>query len=245
MKLFIPVICYNHTCNTEFMFSLLQLVVSLKDHNIPTVIYPIVFDSLISRARNAAIAHFLSDNEATHLLFIDSDIEFKLDDVFKLITADKAVICAGYAQKWLNNQTMKKIFSSPIEIENPMELVTKTSVHLQLNQVPSELMKVEYATTGFLLVQRNVFEQIAVKHPELAYENDVDGYTGANPKLFYNFFPLTINPNTHRFESEDYGFSRLWTELGGEIYVATNISLNHMGWYPFKANIFRQLITST
>jgi len=227
------------------MFSLLQLVISLKDHNIPTIIYPIVFDSLISRARNAAIAHFLSDTEATHLLFIDSDIEFKLDDVFKLITADKPVICAGYAQKWLNNQTMKKIFNSPIEFENPMELVTKTSIHLQLNQVPAELMKVEYATTGFLLVQRNVFEQIAVKHPELAYENDVDGYVGANPNMFYNFFPLTINPNTHRFESEDYGFSRLWTELGGEIFVATNISLNHMGWYPFKANIFRQLTISS
>jgi hypothetical protein len=220
----------------------MQLVMALKHNSIQTIIYPIVFDSLISRARNAAVAHFISDPEATHLLFIDSDIEFKVEDVFTLLGCDKPVVCAGYAQKWLNDQTMKKVFSSQIEIANPMELVTRTSVHLLSEQSASQLMKAKYATTGFLLVQRNVFERIAHSHPELQYENDIDGYSGANPSTFFNFFPLTINPETKRFESEDYGFSRLWTELGGEIYVATNITLKHMGWYPFQANIYRQLL---
>jgi hypothetical protein len=244
MKLFIPVICYNHTCNTEFMFSLMQLVVILKQQNINTVLYPIVFDSLISRARNAAVAHFLSDPETTHLLFIDSDIEFKVDDVFALLLANKLVVCAGYAQKWLSTEKMKGVFTAPVEIANPLELITKTSVHLLPTETPPDLlMKAKYATTGFLLVHRSVFEFIASRHPELAFQNDIDGYSGANPAFFYDFFPITINPETKRFESEDYGFSRLWTELGGEIYVATNITLKHMGWYGFQANLYRQLTT--
>lgn len=241
MKLFIPVICYNHTCNTEFMFSLMQLVMTLKDHNISTILFPIVFDSLISRARNAAVAHFLSDSSATHLLFIDSDIEFKVEDVFTLLVADKPVVCSGYAQKWLNEQTMKKVFSSPIEITRPTELITKTSIHLLPGHIPAELMLCKYATTGFLLVQRNVFERIATAHPELQYENDIDGYSAANPSLFFDFFPINICQETRRFLSEDYGFSKLWTQLGGEIYVATNVTLKHMGWYAFQANLYRQL----
>lgn len=241
MKVFIPVISYNHTCNTEYMFSLIQLILNLRQHNIQTVLYPIVFDSLISRARNAAVAHFLSDPEATHLLFIDSDIEFKTEDVFALLMADKPVVCAAYAQKWLNLNSMKKVFSSQIEIPEPMQLATKTSVHLLPPANPDYLMKAKYATTGFLLIQRNVFEVIAKNNPGLAYNNDVDGYAGANPAFFYNFFPLNIHPETKILESEDYGFSRLWSDLGGEIYVATNISLNHMGWYSYQANLFRQL----
>jgi len=239
MKLFIPVICYNHTAHTSFMFSLMSLILSLKHHNIPTVLYPITFESLISRARNAAIAHFMSDPETTHILFIDSDIEFKVEDVFALLAANKEVVCAGYAQKWLNEDIMKSVFAS--HIQNPLELCTRTSIHLLPFDKPAELMRAEYATTGFLLIKRNVIEKLMTLHPELAYRNDIDGYHNANVSYFYNLFPTNINTTTKRYESEDYGFSRLWTEAGGEIYVATNVSLKHYGWYGFSANLYRHL----
>ena len=74
-KLFIPVICYNHTANTEYMISLIRLTHHLRDKGINYCLYPIVFESLIPRARNAAAAHFL-DSDCSHLLFIDADIEF-------------------------------------------------------------------------------------------------------------------------------------------------------------------------
>lgn len=241
MKLFIPIICYNHTANTEFMFSLMQLLIALKHNNIETVFFPINFDSLISRARNAAAAHFLTDKTATHLLFIDSDIEFKPDDVFNLINANKPVICAAYAQKWLDQNAIKTHFSKPTIPFNPFEICTKTSVHLLPADKVDYIMKVKYATTGFLLVQRHVFETIANNNPTLSYINDIDGYSSANSDCFYNFFPTIINPDTKRYESEDYGFSRLWTESGGEIFVATNISLKHHGWFAYPANLYRQL----
>ena len=61
MKLFVPLICYNHTCNTEYMMSILKLLNAAKDSKLNISFYPIFFESLVSRARNAAVAHFLED----------------------------------------------------------------------------------------------------------------------------------------------------------------------------------------
>ena len=61
-KLFIPIICYNHQANTEYMMSLIKLSHRLRDAEVHYVLFPIVFDSLVSRARNAAV-----DRKSTRL----------------------------------------------------------------------------------------------------------------------------------------------------------------------------------
>ena len=47
-KLFLPIICYNHTANTEYMMSLLKLSHKLRDLNIAYTLFPIVFEILLS-----------------------------------------------------------------------------------------------------------------------------------------------------------------------------------------------------
>ena len=240
MQIFIPVICYNHCGLCEYFMSLMKLVLFLRENNISCTLFPITFDSLISRARNAAIAHFLSSKENTHILFIDADIEFSPQDVMKLIYSREKVVCAGYAQKWLDETQMQTIFKEVHTPSNPLELCTHTSVHLIKDNSLSKLMEAEYATTGFLLCEREVFERIMMNHKELKFVNDIDGYNGANPDYFYDFFPVRINPSTLRYESEDYGFSRLWRNLNGKIYVVTDVSLKHHGWFGYSANMYRQ-----
>lgn len=245
MKIFIPMLCYNHTCNTTFMMSFFKLIMAFRDSNIRASVFPITFESLISRGRNAAVAHFLSDPEATHILFIDSDIEFEPDDVAKLINANKEVICAGYAQKWLREDLIQHVFKRDSVPPNPLELCTFTSIQIprpDRTEDVDEIMEIDYATTGFLLIKREVFEKMKHAYPERKYINDIDGYMSANQDEFYDFFPATIRASTRRFESEDFGFSRIWKECGGTVYVHTNITLRHHGWFGFPANIYRQLM---
>jgi len=241
IKLFLPVLCYNHMCHTAFMFSLMRFVLACKDRHLSVSLFPITFDSLISRARNAATAHFMS-GDYTHLLFIDADIEFNPEDVFKLLEIDKGVVSAGYPQKWLNTEKLKRVFGKGDAIPSePMELCTNHSVHLEPQPYVQPVMTAKYCTTGFLLIQRSVIDTMIKAYPERRYINDVDGYMSANSEFFYNLFTVEIHPETKRYESEDYGFSRLWKAIGGEIYIATDITLKHHGWYAYTGNLYRQL----
>ena len=243
MKLFIPVICYNHTCHTSYMFSLMRLVMALKDSNVPAQLFPIVFDSLVNRARNAAVAHFLS-TDCTHLLFIDSDIEFSPEDVLKLIQSKERVIGGAYAQKWLNLQKVKDVFSKDPIPEKPFTLCTNHSVHFKFSSEKDQpKVEVDYLTTGFMLIERSVFTELIKHYPGRKYTNDVDGYMSAHKDLFYNFFCVEINEDTNRFESEDYGFCRLWKNIQGHIYVIPDITLTHYGWFGYGCNLKHQLNT--
>ena len=224
--------------------SLMRLMFFFRENNINATLMPITFESLISRARNAAVAHFLSDPDATHILFIDSDIAFSPQDVLKLFHVNQPVVAASYPQKWLNETKIKKVFTMPEVPTDPLALCTQLPVHFVQNQPIRAVMEAEYVATGFLLIQRQVFVDMMKAYPDRQYMNDIDGYMSADPKLFYDFFPVHIHPQTKRYESEDYGFSRLWREIGGKIWIATDITLNHHGWYAFKANAYRQLTFS-
>lgn len=219
------------------MLSMMKFMLYCRNKNIDLVIVPITFDSLINRARNAAVAKFLSDPSATHLLFIDADIQFEPEDVMTLIATDRDVVGAAYPQKWLD---LSKYNHSK---RNPIELCTRMSVHLVENRTNSaeHVMKASYLTTGFLLIKRGVFETMMRAYPERQYINDIDGYSDASNDCFYDFFTVSINPETKKLESEDYGFCRLWTNVGGELHVATNVSLKHCGWFAYPGNLYRQL----
>jgi len=219
-KIFIPVICYNHTANTEFMMSLIKLTHYLRDEQIEYCLFPIVFESLIPRARNAAAAHFL-DSDCTHLFFIDADIDFDPKSVLKLLRHNKPVIAGVYPKKyyvWNRVNTGEEIVDYPFGGE----------VHF--NQ--DGLIETAYLPTGFLMIKREVFTNIASNKPELKYKNDIDGYGQID--TFYNFFRSGVHNGI--YESEDWGFCSIWRELGGKVFIDPTIKLGHIGWSRFSGN---------
>ena len=67
----------------------------------------IYFESLIARARNAAASNFLGMKDCDYMMFIDSDIAFKSEDVFKLLKSDKDVVSGLYPKKYINASKVK------------------------------------------------------------------------------------------------------------------------------------------
>jgi len=194
----------------------------LKSKNITATFYPIFWDSLISRARNASAAEFLS-GDYTHLLFIDADISFDPTDVDKLIAAEKDVVCSPYPKKYIKYQAIK----------DNKELVD-FAVSGKFSKINDNLYEIESVATGFLLIKRNVFQQMILKYPKIEYINDIDGY-GQGRKM-WNFFNVGVNPLNKNYDSEDWGFCTAWRNIGGKVYARTDISLGHWGWHQFKGN---------
>ena len=102
-KVYLPVIAYGGMCRAEYSMSMASLFVKcLNDHaDVSFLSTGILFESLVSRARNSAAAaalHYGTD----YLLFIDSDVVFDAKDVFKLLAHDKDVVSGIYPKKYLN-----------------------------------------------------------------------------------------------------------------------------------------------
>ncbi len=229
MKLFIPLICYNHTCNTEWMMSILKFTLSAKEVGLNCTFYPIFFESLVSRARNASVAHFLADEESTHLLFIDSDIMFEPEDVYRLIQADKEVIAGMYPKKYIVWDRLKK---------NPDAERVDFPIGGEIKVTDDDYIESNYLPTGFLMIKREAIQKLTNIHPELKYKNDIDGYMDAGDN-FYNLFNAGIRNGI--YESEDWGFCSLWKELGGQVLIHPDINLKHVGWHNYEGNLLNYI----
>ena len=65
-----------------------------------SVSFHLIKSSLVTQGRNLCVAGFL-ESDATHLLFIDSDIYFHAKSIFAMLDADKDIISVPYPLKTL------------------------------------------------------------------------------------------------------------------------------------------------
>jgi hypothetical protein len=241
-KLFIATPCYGGQLTEPYFKSILRLVFFCDKQNIPLHFATIANESLITRARNTLVAFFLN-TDCTHLFFIDSDIEFNVEDVIKLIAADKDVVVGAYPKKGINWETVKKYVET-----NPTASVADIGVagseyainfnfsgnNYQVN-VEEGLISLKDAGTGFMMIKRNVIEKMMEAHPELQYNNDIN-VDKVLDKYTYALFDTIIDGEARRYLSEDYTFCRRWQNMGGQIWLDPSIVLNHYGSYAYRGN---------
>ena len=238
-KLFIPLICYNQNTNSWFMMSILKLTLMLREKNIEAVFYPVFFESLISRARNSSLAHFMG-SDATHILFLDSDIVFDPESILKLLNYDKEIIGATYPKKYMK-----------LDGKYPFDF----TVNGLLEKVDiDDLYKVTYLPSGFSLIKRSAVEKMMNDNPSLKYVNNIDGYKTKEPNVenhFYNLYNcgnyLVKNPQTSKDElqylSEDYGFCSYAIKSNIDIFMDASITLRHCGIFGYEG-CFKDLTSS-
>lgn len=246
MKVYFPIIAYGGVCRAEFSIAtsslFCQSLTQRKDISFHSD--GIFFESLISRGRNAAAAAALHC-EADYLLFIDSDIRFDPADVFKLLDADKDVICGAYAKKYINDRKLNYLARNKPEVFETSEwrkLCSDFSSEIDPSKSKNNLTEVDYAATGFMLIKTSALKTIASQKPDIKYKNDIDGYISFGDN-FYNFFPAEVNPKTLKYESEDYGFCKLWRSVGGKIFLDESIHLHHIGNFAYEGHLDSQLKT--
>ena len=86
---------------TGYMTSVINLMQSAETHGVSVSLNLLGRDSLISRARNTLTAQFMMMKEATHLMFIDADISFDPESVYRMMAFDGDVVGGMYPAKAL------------------------------------------------------------------------------------------------------------------------------------------------
>jgi len=243
MKIHVPIIAFNGNVHTEFMFSMMALQQHFIKNNYQATFYPITFESLISRARNAAAADFLA-GDSDYMFFVDTDMTFTPDDFELLIKQNKEICVGAYPKKYLNSgklQYISKNVNDQKVIDNIEKYSTDFSSEINYSKkLVEECIEVGYAATGFMLIKRSALLNIIEKFPNIEYKNDIDG-CGLNKNKFYNFSQVGITSET-KYLSEDYGFCELHKLSGGKLHCVTNTNLTHIGRKFYEGNLYEQSI---
>lgn len=239
IRLFISTPCYDAMMTMQYTMSILNLNMLLNSHDIEYVIDFVGNESLIPRARNKSLAKFVESN-FTHILFIDSDIEFPAQAVIDLLEFNKDVVCCTYSKKAFNWNRF--IYSMKTEMQSQESFESRgldynynviTDKDNELIQSENKnFIKVKHASTGFMMVKKEIVNKLCQKHTELTIKTDdlIEEDT-----TICGLFCCMIKDKVYL--SEDYSFCERVNDIGGEIWLNITHNLNHIGKYVFKSDI--------
>lgn len=179
-------------------------------------------ESLVTRARNSIVAHFLV-SECSHLFFVDADIGFGADSVLRILAHDRPVMGGLYRLKRPEAVVWAAEWERGPDGAIPTDPRTGAARVLSIG-------------TGFLCLRRDALERMTAAYPELRYVPH-----GAPPRAAwegqcYALFEAGVDPATRRYVGEDYMFCARWRSLGGEIWCDPAILLDHHGQARFAGD---------
>lgn len=257
MKIFIGTPMYGGMCHGLYTKSLMETCTSLGAYGIPSQVYYLFNESLITRARNYCVHNFLQ-SDCTHLLFIDSDIGWKAMDLLYMLhlVAENPelyrIMCALYPKKTIAWEKVLVAAKTGKFDEKPWEL-EEIAGDMVFNPLAEEYpdgkapvyepVKIKEGATGFMLIEREVFTEYAEAHPELLYTPDHmrEGEFKPGQKITA-FFDCIINEE-NRYLSEDYMFSEYARDLGIDIWALPLMELMHCGGHIFRGNLVKMAMS--
>ena len=236
-------------CSIHYTQALLKFQKQCMMNSI-MVSFSLLKSSLVTQGRNLCVANFLKDpTNYTHLLFIDSDIDFKFDTIMKMLKFDREVIATPYPMKHIHwDQIWDRVQKGKIKnIEELKRAGHAFPIKLD-NQKGKEIpvvdgvIEVSHAPTGCMLIKKQVFDKM-IK----AYPNDkIEQATIVNGKALideynYNFFDTIHDPETKKYYGEDFGFCKKWTAIGGKCYCYVSDDITHVGEYAYNGKLMDNL----
>lgn len=247
-KLFLATPMYGGACAGVYARSIADLSAVCAKYDIPLQIYYLFNESLITRARNYCVDEFLR-SDATHLMFIDSDIGFNPQDVLGLLAlqtdeSDYDVISGPYPKKCISWEKIKMAVDKGFADEDPNMLERfvgdyvfnpkSGAAEIPIGQ-PVEVME---TGTGFMMIRRKTFDAYKEAYPELSYKPDhvrTEAFDGS--REIHAYFDCIIDPVSKRYLSEDYMFCYNVAKMGQKVWLCPWMRMHHVGSYMFGGSL--------
>ena len=249
-KLFVATPMYGGQNHGLYMKACLDLQGLCLQYGVQIKFSFLFNESLITRARNYLVDEFIDRSDCTHMLFIDSDVNFNPQDVIALLALDKDVIGGPYPKKAIKWRSVKKAVEKNPDIDP--QLLEKVAGDFVLNPVKgtaqftvSEPLDVLEIGTGFMMIKREVFDKMKEAYPEIKYKPDHVGQANFDgTRYIHAYFDTVIDTKdsitgggSDRYLSEDYMFCQMWRKIGGQIYLCPWMRTAHIGTYHFQGDM--------
>jgi hypothetical protein len=217
MKILMAVPAYGGTVCEKTLTGIYQTTRDMVRAGISIELITVVNDSIVHHMRSNLANFFYHNTDATHLLWIDSDIGFTSDDVFKLIALKTEFAAATYP---------KKVLPIRYTCDLPKEGIVWNKEH--------SAIEAAHVGCGFQLLARGAFERIAATFPELQYTPRSESRRVSEAEMRGSFHYYDTYKNKDGvLVGEDYAFCNRFRQAGGRIWLRPDIVLHHVGSHVF------------
>ena len=246
-KLMICTPMYGGAAMGTFTKSMSDLMFIAGKYGLTIKQYFLFNESLIQRARNYCVDEFLR-SDCSHLLFVDADIGFNPNDALALLhyceEDNFSIITGPYPKKTIAWEKIKKAYDAGFGNENPYELES-FEADFVFNPAPGitsfrldEPVQIREGGTGFMMIHRSVFDKMKEAFPETQDKPDharTEHFDGS--RMINAYFDCIIEPESKRYLSEDYYFSRQAEKIGIKVWLCPWMKLLHSGMHIFKGDL--------
>lgn len=245
MKVIIATPVYGETISTGCHVSILDTIrffarefphIGFTTHVLSTSFFPM--------ARNVLSSIFLSEADATHILFVDPDMSFAPELVAKMLAFGKPVVGAIYPEKAIDFEAFRRAMKrSPNTLHGQLQsvryvydgdaIVGRTGKDGKKEiEVVDGFVRVTRVGTGLLLVAREAFETLKARMPELWIPEPKDWLKkmgladGVGYIQCFDMVPGEDGSHT----GSDVAFSDRWVKgCGGEIWACVDEAIIRIG----------------
>lgn len=223
MKLVLATGFTGGTGFAPFLVSLTDTLRMLDKAGIEAHFWSTQSAAYIDDMRNEHVARFL-ETDATHLVFLDYDMEWTPEAFTRLITADVPIVAGTYR---LKTMVMRWTAVPAYDADGDLVGIPRRDGHGHLVEAAGIAM-------GFTCIQRSVLEQMRDAAPDSFYTmGDPD-----KPLRCHDWFTRIREGDKHF--GEDYSFSLRWKRLGGKLWMDPDITLKHWGLHGWRGNQHEQ-----
>lgn len=215
---------YNLQAFSTYIHSLVETTKALTALDIRWEFWPLHGDSYVQRARNTICGKFL-DSDFSDLFFIDSDQDWDVAAVLRVLLAPFDIVGASYKMK--NNwdawtAVVKMNGSHPYGIQTGAD-----SAFLEATLLPC----------GFMRIRRQALCKFRDAYPDLRYYDE--GSEGNRGRQYVNFFECSTQGGI--FYGEDATFCKRWLDIGGQLWVEPKATITHYGIGGWRGNLDQTL----
>ncbi len=213
-RVFIAIPCGRAALDIHHGISLIDTIIDLCQAGMRPMREFIYGNCYVHLCRDL-LAHKFMQTDCTHLFYWDDDVAAPADALRRLIAHDRDIIVAPYPKKVAPGLSPQKTW--------PYALT---------DGIPDDcgLLECDMVATGFLLIKRQVIEDLYRVHADRTFFHEPYGAE------VVNLFPTGLLPDftrnahgKHMWWGEDYAFSVYAKRAGYKIWMDPTIPLIHAG----------------